>query len=322
LFYSIVGKIQDQPEDFYSQFQLIISGLDNIETRRWINQKLFEQTQQDPPQYTYLIDGGTEGLKGQARIMVPGITVCFECTLDLFPPKTKFPLCTLANTPRLPEHCIEWASLIHWPELRPDEKVDGDNWDHIQWLYTAAKSRADAHNIEGVTLTLTQGVVKNIIPAIASTNAIVAANCCNEAFKVLTMTNPALNNYATYNGVLGVSSTVIEMEKSESCFVCSNETVKVEVSEEWTLSQLLLHFKLDPKFQAKNPSVRTASKTLYMSHPVFLEKSTRKNLELPLSELVGAGDQLSLTDPVFPNYITVDLVFKDGLVPPKEDTLE
>lgn len=108
---------------------------------------------------------------------------------------TAFPICTIANTPRLPEHCIEWASVLEWPRVQggkpitficaphpdshafqSDKKMDTDDPEHIGWLYTVAAARAKEFNIEGVTWALTQGVVKHIIPAIASTNAIIAGS--------------------------------------------------------------------------------------------------------------------------------------------------
>ncbi len=34
-----------------------------------------------------LVDGGTEGFKGNARVILPGMSACVECTLWLYPPQ-------------------------------------------------------------------------------------------------------------------------------------------------------------------------------------------------------------------------------------------
>lgn len=36
-----------------------------------------------------IVDGGTEGFKGNARVICPGQSPCIECTLDLYPPQVR-----------------------------------------------------------------------------------------------------------------------------------------------------------------------------------------------------------------------------------------
>ncbi|CAN0381914.1 unnamed protein product, partial [Discosporangium mesarthrocarpum] len=64
-----------------------------------------------------------------------------------------------------------------------------------QWVTEQAQERARAFGIRGVTYSFALGVVKNIIPAVASTNAIIAAACANEAVKLATFGGRVMDNY-------------------------------------------------------------------------------------------------------------------------------
>ncbi|GFY85065.1 E1 C-terminal related 1 [Actinidia rufa] len=232
-----------------------------------------------------MVDGGTEGFKGHARVIVPGVTPCFECTIWLFPPQVKFPLCTLAETPRTAAHCIEYAHLIKWDEVHSGKTFDPDNPEHMQWVYSEAVKRAELFGIPGVTYSLTQGVVKNIIPAIASTNAIISAACALETLKIASACSKTLSNYLTYNGVEGLHTKVTEFVKDKDCLVCG-PGVLMEVAASVTLGEFITLLEDHPKLLLSRASVTHRGKNLYMQAPPVLEEMTRSNLDLPLFDLM------------------------------------
>jgi ubiquitin-activating enzyme E1 C len=257
-----------------------------------------------------LIDGGSEGFAGQARIILPRLTSCFECSLDAFPPQTSFPLCTIAETPRKPEHCIAYAFILQWHKEFPDQKLDTDSPDDMQWVYDKACERAKQYNIEGVTYMLTMGVVKNIIPAVASTNAIVAASCVNEAVKLLTFCSQSLNTYMMYMGSQGVYSHTFVYEQKDDCPVCTASVRKLPLAKTTTLNELIQSL-CTGELRLKAPSITSSSgTTLYMQNPPALEKATRPNLDKPLSTLLsGSGEELTVTDPVL-EHVPVTLLIE------------
>ncbi|RKP06090.1 hypothetical protein THASP1DRAFT_18919 [Thamnocephalis sphaerospora] len=304
------GKIQDKDYDYYQQFNVIICGLDSVEARRWMNATVIGMFDSDSPETLKpLVDGGTEGFQGQARVILPTMTSCYECSLDMLTRPTTYPVCTIANTPRLPEHCIEWASVLEWPRVFGDDKIDTDNPAHLQWLFETASNRAEQFNISGVTYSLTQGVVKNIIPAIASTNAIIAAACCNEVFKLATSSASLLNNYMMFTGTDGIYTHTFEHEARSDCPVCGQARLKMSVNAMWTLEDWIDRLIESPETQLKRPSLRTGSGSLYMQAPRALEQATRPNLQRTLGELLSSGEAVTVTDATLPISLEITVTF-------------
>jgi NEDD8-activating enzyme E1 len=262
----------------------------------------------DPESIKPLIDGGTEGFKGQTRVVIPSMTPCIECQLDLYAPRAAVPLCTLATIPRQPEHCIEWAHIIAWEQEKPFPTLDKDDPEHITWLYEKALARAQEFNIPGVTYSLTQGTVKNIIPAIASTNAIIAGSCCLEALKIATNMAPPLgfkDNFMSYDGTEGIYTNTFEYERKEDCPVCGNVAKPLKVDPKWTLQELIESLSTNAAAQLKKPSIRADDKSLYMQFPPQLEELTRPNLDKKLRDDLGLmqGSEIAITDSAFPSLV-------------------
>ena len=55
-------------------------------------------------------------------------------------------MCTIAHTPRLPEHCIEYVKVLLWSKENPfggeDTPIDGDDPQHTSWIHEQAVLRA------------------------------------------------------------------------------------------------------------------------------------------------------------------------------------
>ena len=320
--------IQEKDEDWYRQFQVIVMGLDSIEARRWLNSmacglvkyETDEATGQRKPDFTTvipLVDGGTEGFSGHVRTIIPGVSSCFECTLDLFPPQQAVPLCTIAETPRNAAHCILYAHLIQYPKEFPDDTPDKDDPQYQSWVYTRALERAKQFNIPGVTLMHTQGVIKNIIPAIASTNAIVAGMCAAEAFKLVTSCCPYLDNNLMYMGGAGLYAPTFKYERNPNCVV-SGEGFVLKASGASSLTQLMELLGDEPRLRLKKPSlsVEGGSKlgdgdtAIYMRG--ILESHYAKHLDLPISDLFDSGATLVITDPGVPTSVRVIVEFTES----------
>ncbi|RLN97815.1 hypothetical protein BBJ28_00022008 [Nothophytophthora sp. Chile5] len=306
-------KVQDMDVDFYRQFHVILSGLDNIEARRYLNSlvvslaEVDEDGDVDPGTIIPLIDGGTEGLRGQARVIIPRVTSCFECSLETFPPQKSFPMCTIAETPRQPAHCVAYAFIMMWPRQFPEKKLDKDSPEHMQWVFQAAKDRAEQFGIAGVTYSLTLGVVKNIIPAVASTNAVVSAMCVSEALKAMSYCSRLLNNYHMHMGATGCYSHTFQYDRKSDCVVCSSQQRMLRLDPDAATLQMLLDELCGDVFRLLKPSISSSSANLFMQGPPALRAATSVNLSKPLRELVNDGEALTVTDAVFVGDLALSL---------------
>jgi ubiquitin-activating enzyme E1 C len=56
-------------------------------------------------------------------------------------------MCTIRETPRLPEHCIQYAYVISWEEEFGKKAVDKDSPIDMNWIYKKALERADVFGI-------------------------------------------------------------------------------------------------------------------------------------------------------------------------------
>jgi ubiquitin-activating enzyme E1 C len=176
----------------------------------------------------------------------------------------------------MPEHCIQYIYLLKWKESF-DRPVDKDSIEDVNWIYQRAKERAESFGIQGVNYNLTLGVIKNVIPAIASTNAIIAAASCLEAIKLLSYCSKVLDNNFLYLGLEGLHSMVQQFERNEKCNVCNSRVFEFNVSERVLFREMLE--KLSGKFALKQPAVYDGTRLVFVAGAGDLAESVLYKLD-------------------------------------------
>jgi len=327
---SFTCPIQDFSLEKLSEYFLVVTALDNIEARRWVNRSLFDLLTYDEDgnanveSMIPLVDGGSEGLLGQARLIVPGLPIpCYECTLYLTEDSRAIPLCTMAHTPRNPEHCIEWARLVAWNNIRPDDIFDVDNSQHTKWVHDQALTRAHKFNITPFEFFETIGIIKRIVPAVSSTNALVSGFISNIVLRFI------IKHATNFDGVIGDSENYVsfcgdtavilpqQIGINEDCNVCrnreGNKPIELSIIEGSTLEHMIESLRKDPLVDAKCPTITKSYKSeqeLIWSSLKMLKDGFTENLPKKVSDLQLFQDDvfLQIDDPNFKKVKYVKLI--------------
>ncbi|KAJ2459575.1 E1 ubiquitin-activating protein uba2 [Coemansia sp. RSA 2424] len=128
--------------DWFSQFDLVLNALDNLDARRHVNTMCLAA-------HVPLVESGTAGYLGQVTVIKGGVTECFECHPKPVERKT-FPICTIRSTPSAPIHCIVWAKNYLFAQLFGETVDDEDltaeegeeNMEELKQLQEEAKALA------------------------------------------------------------------------------------------------------------------------------------------------------------------------------------
>ncbi|MEM1943411.1 MAG: ThiF family adenylyltransferase [Candidatus Caldarchaeum sp.] len=208
-------------EDVFSEFDVLVSCVDNWPTRRWINSMAVELGKP-------LVDLATDGYYGNVQTIIPRQTACIECHAEaLIPLEVQAAECSLRR--RKPEDLVS--------ELRDrgiavglDEAAELFNH-NIKTLYDI--KYAPQKVVDGLSPELKnlvnrlRSLLNPKIPAVLSISATVAGLGVFEVVRVLHdgSLGRSLSGLLVYDGLNGRVSRV-RLARNELCHVCGSDSDK------------------------------------------------------------------------------------------------
>jgi ubiquitin-activating enzyme E1 C len=279
-------SIENVPMEKYQEADIFLSGLDNFEGRRYLNSMAV--TLNKP-----LVDAGTHGFFGHVRVIIPRITPCYEC----YPPKEKQRVwCSLRRR--------KSSDLLN--ELK-EHKIKGLTSDIVEELFSRGyKTEFDLKYAKLKDLTSIPGISENLakkiqekiapkLPAILTTNTIIAGIQSQEAIKVL-LGFPRTAEMFRYNGISG-GLDYLNRERRADCWLCgegeeaqqinadSNSTVydlKVQISQRYAIPDPEIaykeYFPLGEEIRLKDIGAKAGENIFVISKYIAAPKKLKLNL--------------------------------------------
>ncbi|SCM09471.1 NEDD8-activating enzyme E1 catalytic subunit, putative [Plasmodium chabaudi adami] len=293
-----VKKIEFFDNTFFENFNFIIGCLDNIDSRIYLNNLIFNLKNN-----VIYIDGGVEGFKASVKIINRENNFgCFQCTIENYPTNKNetIPVCSITNTPKNAEDCILHAmnTLRQKKEQEGGDALNINNEQDIKWIYNEAKKRANKFNIDHLTYLLTEQVIQNIIPTTISTLIIVASLMVNELNNYILMKNGASQNNNTmkiqnnYSDILYVGDSGFylyhyKIYKNPECVVCNKKHIHHAFKKTDTLSILTEFIK--KTYNTEKMSISSQSFILFITSKYLKNDYYNNMLNCTFQELIETG---------------------------------
>uniref|UniRef100_K3WJR7 SUMO-activating enzyme subunit n=1 Tax=Globisporangium ultimum (strain ATCC 200006 / CBS 805.95 / DAOM BR144) TaxID=431595 RepID=K3WJR7_GLOUD len=173
-------------------------------------------------------------------------------------------------------------------------EFDKDDAVAMEFVTAAANLRAAVFTITMESLYSCKGIAGNIIPAIATTNAIVAGIQVLEAFKILRAAKP-IGETCSYTycnrswDSRGVLLNPVALSKpNPKCYVCSKHMLELVIDTNKTYLRDLVDKVLKKKLGVNEPTISIGSSTIY-EEGEDAEESLVVNLNKLLVNLPGKG---------------------------------
>nr|CCA14752.1 ubiquitinactivating enzyme (E1) putative [Albugo laibachii Nc14] len=268
----------------------VFRGLFDHEIQKKIGMNLYKTAEKTPKSLIL------EDIIDMARLSKKNrILISDQATNSTFSGEDKRSVWSLSTCVEYFQSCI--VRMLHNPSTRQHLgtfEFEKDDSLAMEFVTAAANLRATVFNIPRDSFFNCKGIAGNIIPAIATTNAIVAGLQVLEAFRILQAHQPISQacHYTYCNQMWDSRGVLLNPVKlsppSSTCLACNQHMTELAIDTERTTLREFIGQVLKGKLGMNEPTISIGASTIY-EEGECAEESLCAHLDKVLSALPGSG---------------------------------